>query len=59
MPCESCHTKDEQVRELEARVRYLESKLFDHIPPINVTKSPNILDTLVNFNPTKELGLSW
>ncbi len=26
MSCASCFTKDEQIRELEARVRYLENK---------------------------------
>ncbi len=58
MPCEMCWSKDENIRELEARVRYLEAKLIDLIPPVNISTKTHCLDDLVNFNPTKELGLS-
>lgn len=40
MPCEMCWSKDEQIRELEAKVRYLESQTEPMFPVRHINGRP-------------------
>lgn len=49
MNCHECHTKDERIRELEAKVRYLESQT-NPMFPIEYKNPPHPdLDTHIDW----------